>query len=301
MAVLNGLSAYVAFLCIPDPNSMKKFLKLALSMCISGLFTTASADESVCPKEGKFPVAELKTRVLVIGEMHGSNEYPAFAKSVVCQLLAANKPVILGLEISESEQVALNHYLQSSGTADDRRTLQKSRFWQRDVQDGRSSIAMFGLIEMVRKLKQSGQKVLLAAFDIKHDYQPVPLEKNEAFPRGRRDGEMTLNIIDRLRQYPEYTYVALVGGNHASRDKHYPHNPEFSPMAYLLSQWEPIQTVYLSDQGGEYWVCRKPADQLVCGPYTYPASKNKVSAQDDFSIELGKVTASPPLIVANAL
>ena len=278
------------------PISMKKILKLALSVCISGLFTTASADESVCPKEGKFPVAELKTRVLVIGEMHGSNEYPAFAKSVVCQLLAANKPVILGLEIPENEQVAINHYLQSSGTAEDRRALQKGEFWQGRIQDGRSSVAMFGLIDAVRKLKQSGQKVLLAAFDISDDYKPVPLEKNEAYARGRRDGEMTLNIIDRLRQYPEYTYVALVGGNHASRGKHYRNNPDFSPMAYLLSQREPIQTVYLSDQGGEYWVCRKPADQLVCGPYTYPASKNKVSAEDDFSIELGKVTASPPLI-----
>jgi hypothetical protein len=97
---------------------------------------------------------------------------------------------------------------------------------------------------------------LLAAFDISDDYKPVPLEKNEAYARGRRDGEMTLNIIDRLRQYPEYTYVALVGGNHASRGKHYRNNPDFSPMAYLLSQREPIQTVYLSDQGGEYWVCR---------------------------------------------
>jgi hypothetical protein len=276
--------------------SMKKILKLVLSVCISGLFTTASADESVCPKDGKFPVAELKTRVLVIGETHGSNEHPAFAKGVVCQLLAANKPVILGLEIPENEQVAINHYLQSNGTADDRRVLQQGKFWQGKIQDGRSSVAMFGLIETVRKLKQSGQKVLLAAFDISADYKPVPLEKNEPFSIGRVDGEMTLNIIDRLRQYPEYTYVALVGGNHASRGKHYPNNPDSSPMAYLLSQREPIQTVYLSHQGGEFWVCRKPADQLVCGPYTYLASKNKVSAEDDFSIELGKVTASPPLI-----
>lgn len=278
------------------PISMKKILKLALSVCISGLFTTASADEPVCPKEGKFPVAELKTRVLVIGEMHGSNEYPAFAKSVVCQLLAANKPVILGLEIPEDEQVAINHYLQSSGTADDRRVLQQGKFWQGKLQDGRSSVAMFGLIDAVRKLKQSGQKVLLAAFDINNNYEPVPLEKNEAFPRGRRDGEMTLNIIDRLRQYPEYTYVALVGANHASRGKHYPNNPDFSPMAYLLSQWEPIQTVYLSHQGGEFWVCRKPGEQFVCGPHNYSARETKISAQDDFSIELGKVTASPPLI-----
>jgi hypothetical protein len=89
---------------IPDSYFYEKILKLALSVCISGLFTTASADESVCPKEGKFPVAELKTRVLVIGEMHGSNEYPAFAKSVVCQLLAANKPVILGLEIPKTNK-----------------------------------------------------------------------------------------------------------------------------------------------------------------------------------------------------
>ena len=270
--------------------------KFTLPVLLAMQCCTASAEEPVCPATGKFPVAELKTRVLVIGEMHGSNEYPAFAKSVVCQLLAANKPVILGLEISESEQVALNHYLQSSGTTEDRRALQKGKFWQGKIQDGRSSVAMFGLIDAVRKLKQSGQKVLLAAFDISDDYKPVPLEKNEAYARGRRDGEMTLNIIDRLRQYPEYTYVALVGGNHASRGKHYPNNPDFSPMAYLLSQREPIQTVYLSHQEGAFWVCRKPADQLVCGPYTYPASKNKVSAQDDFSIELGKVTASPPLI-----
>ena len=276
--------------------SMKKILKLVLSVCISGVFTTASADESVCPKDGKFPVAELKTRVLVIGEMHGSNEFPAFAKSVVCQLLAANKPVILGLEIPENEQVGINRYLQSNGTADDRRVLQQGKFWQGKMQDGRSSVAMFGLIETVRKLKQSGQKVLLAAFDISADYEPVPLEKNEAYAHGRRDGEMTLNIIDRIRQYPEYTYVALVGGNHASRDKYYPDNPEFSPMAYLLSRWEPIQTVYLSHQGGEFWVCRKPGEQLVCGPHPYPARETKVSAEDDFSIELGKVTASPPLI-----
>lgn len=90
-------------------------------------------------------------RYLVIGEMHGTEEMPAFFGDLVAEA-AARKPVTVVLEYPQSRQRDLDRYLASPGGEADRKTLLAADYWVRG-RDGRSSRAMLLLIEKLRSLQ----------------------------------------------------------------------------------------------------------------------------------------------------
>lgn len=89
-------------------------------------------------------------RYLVIGELHGTEEMPAFFGELVEQA-SAKKPVAVALEYPEQMSRDLQRYLESDGGEADRKTLLATDFWTK-YRDGRSSKAMFALIEKLRTL-----------------------------------------------------------------------------------------------------------------------------------------------------
>lgn len=90
-------------------------------------------------------------RYLVIGELHGTEEMPAFFGELVTEV-AARKPVTVVLEYPQSRQRDLDRYLASSGSEADRKALLAADYWVRG-RDGRSSRAMLALIETLRSLQ----------------------------------------------------------------------------------------------------------------------------------------------------
>ncbi|MGN2246055.1 hypothetical protein ACFWZ3_05105 [Frateuria sp. GZRR35] len=95
-------------------------------------------------------------RLVIVGEVHGSNEVPALVGALVEQA-AEERPVRLGLEMPSAMQATLDSYLRSSGGADDRANLLRASFWK--GRDGRSSKAMLQLIDRVRALRAQGTDV----------------------------------------------------------------------------------------------------------------------------------------------
>ena len=90
-------------------------------------------------------------RYLVIGEMHGTEEMPAFFGDLVAEV-AARKPITVVLEYPQSRQRDLDRYLASPGDAAARKALLAADYWARG-RDGRSSRAMLALIETLRSLQ----------------------------------------------------------------------------------------------------------------------------------------------------
>ena len=103
-------------------------------------------------------------RVMLVGELHGTWEVPGIVAGLATNLSADERPLIVGLEIWRSEQAALDRYLASAGTAEDREALLAGPFWA--TRDGRSSEAMVDLIERLRVLALKAP-VQLVAFDVR--------------------------------------------------------------------------------------------------------------------------------------
>lgn len=110
----------------------------------------------------------------MFGELHGNYESPTFFGAAVSSALSAtNINVLVGLELPVAMQATIDTFLRSSGDPESREAFLQHSFWHRQMQDGRSSAAMFDLLEHFRQLgaRYSG-RLLVRAIDAY--LQPVP-------------------------------------------------------------------------------------------------------------------------------
>ncbi|MFZ6770125.1 hypothetical protein ACO0LM_23990 [Undibacterium sp. Di26W] len=253
----------------------------------------ALASDLPCTPNTQMSLSAIKAEVIAIGELHGSNEIPAFVEGLVCQIALTGKPVVLGLELPMDLQADIIKYTLSRGEAEDKKALLSASFWQDKMQDGRTSVAMFKLIDLVRRLRNEGKEVLLSAYDSRSSDDLVPLTKNELRAQARRDSIMATNIYDRLKQYPGHTHIVLAGNGHIGKFKQQDWNPAVSSMAYLLQQRVPVYAISFSFlRGGEIWACRKP--DAPCGPGPVTASTATTAEGFDLIVSIEKLTASFP-------
>ena len=223
--------------------------------------------------------------VIVIGEVHGTNEAPRAVGDVVAQL-ARLGPVALALEIPRDIDRDLRAYMASDGGPGAREALLRGAFWQRRPaqQDGRGSVAMFALIERMRVLRASGADVRIAAFDAASGAGAVH--------------ERTLADQATLEMRAGQVLVVLTGNVHAI---HYPGEavpPRGESMAKMMPQ--PVVTLVARGRGGSAWTCIR----RECGSHEGMAEYQDASRDGridlhridgyDGEIFIGPVTASPP-------
>ncbi|MFP2934548.1 hypothetical protein ACLESO_57465, partial [Pyxidicoccus sp. 3LG] len=60
-----------------------------------------------------------KGGVLLLGEMHGTQEVPRFVAQTACQAMVAGMPVTVGLELPLENQTRVDTFLESAGTEED--------------------------------------------------------------------------------------------------------------------------------------------------------------------------------------
>lgn len=139
-------------------------------------------------------------QIVLLGEMHGTQEAPAFLQDLVCQALQSELSITVFLELPQGEQTAVDEFLQSDGSVEAKRTFLKTNTWARDFQDGRNSQAMFELIDYLRSLRAKKANVKLQFMD-----EPdVP----------DRDQVMAAHILQNVEEQPDRFYVALMGNIH---------------------------------------------------------------------------------------
>lgn len=239
------------------------------------------------------------TRLLFIGEMHGTTEVPALvaqlAAGISARKNAAGKaqPVVVALEWSGHE-TGHQAYLASEGTAADKARLLAFRFWSKPYQDGRSSGAMFALLESVRKQAHSGSPVQLATFDLNQD-QLAP----------NRDEGMAQNLRAIVQANPGAKIIALTGNYHARQRPGTSGDPKYRFMANYFADLAPF-SLYVDAPRGSYWGCfgATPED---CKSVTF-ASKGGEAPLGMYTdgelvkigysqgLRLAQFTASPPAV-----
>ena len=187
------------------------------------------------------------TDLIIFGEQHGTNEIPLFVAEIVCAL-SSTAEVNLLLEFNSDQQGDLTRFLDSRGSDADKRRFIDAVFRPKDQQhDGRTSVAMFELIDQARQLRRKGRKISVIFF------APDPNEQN--FDQSEYEADMARNIRAAVATDRMVKNIALVGNFHSRRISDVG-GLKVVPAASLLSDLK-IFSLVSSALAGEAWQCRQ--------------------------------------------
>jgi hypothetical protein len=139
-----------------------------------------------------------------------------------------------------------------------------------DYQDGRENVAMLGLFERVRAMKQRGLPVELLLFDA----QPEDVSQ--------RDRLMAEKIIERHTQRSQAAFVVVTGNLHARKKAGTPWKPDDTYQWMTSRLTWPVVSLNAGHGDGTAWICMSSKAE-ECGPRV-------VSARDSIgrrSVKLG--------------
>jgi hypothetical protein len=139
------------------------WLFLSILMLSGASSASAPAQASACRNvEGaEALLSDREKRYIIVGERHGTAETPALFGDLAC-LASAKGSLIVGLEMEADQQPALDAFLASDGSAAARQAWRRAKHWQ--LRDGRGSIAMWMMIERLRRLRAEGRDLTAIAF-----------------------------------------------------------------------------------------------------------------------------------------
>lgn len=220
---------------------------VAAAALLTPLTARASQPPSCPPVEGLAPLLE-PGAISLFGEMHGTAEAPTLFGDIVCGMLAAGRSVTVGLELPGDEAAALTAYLDSEGSPEDRAALLSRDLWQNPYQDGRTSVAMIGLIESLRQMRHAGKRLEVILFDL-----ATPASSSQ-----ERDRAMADRLQAAIEASSSDLFVVLTGNVHSRMSRGTPWDEGYEPMAYLASKSLPARrwiSLNLASAGGTAWIC----------------------------------------------
>ncbi len=257
------------------------------------------AEELDCsPVPGAEQVLE-RAGVVLVGEIHGTVESPAFVAALACQTLRAGKSVTVGFELEESEEARFSAYLASDGSAAARAALLAGRPWQATGQGqyGATSEAMLALLESLRLLRRQGRPVSFALFN-----------RTDRSSSQDRDRKMARTLGALVERSPADLFLALTGNIHSRLAPGTPWDPDYEPMGFLLRRDNPglrVVSLDVSHAGGSAWLCTPEA----CGVRGMGARVEHgqelfaIALQDELQADghhgryfAGEIHASPPAV-----
>jgi hypothetical protein len=234
-------------------------------------------------------------RVLLLGEIHGAVEPPAFARDVVCAALERGLDVTVELEIPISEDARAQSFLSSGGTPEEVRALLAGDFWQAGYQDGRPSRARLDLLEALRGLRSVGSRVKVVLID-----PGIPTA-------AERDRGMAERLGVAVEASPAGFHVALIGNLHTSLDIGTPWDARYENAAYLFARAHPgVKAIALdvARTGGMAWTCgdavaancraREVKGDPSAGTWNVRMNADGRRRGHDGVYGVGALTASPP-------
>jgi hypothetical protein len=156
--------------------------------------------------------------LILLGEMHGTNESPALVNAIARLFAGRNKKIIVALEIPDNEQSFINGVMRSGDT----NLFRKSPFFK-NIRDGRTSRAMANLLISLRRIPNA----TVACFD----YSTTVKDQREG------DSLMAVNVSILRKNNPQALVILLAGNIHTNIKKGLREN--FETMgSYLVGESE---------------------------------------------------------------
>ena len=218
-------------------------MTIGLALAVTAAQASPAAALPCDPLPGMEQVlARPAVNYILMGEYHGTVEMPKVTADAVCAVALAKRPVIVGVEFPPENQSAIDAYLKSEGAAAARAALLSAPAWKEE--GGRTTSAIFDLIEQARRLSSAGYPVTVVAFDLVP--QPVlSKEREEGLARG---------LAEARAKVPNSLVVALTGVGHAGKSLWTSQNPPFRAASQLLPPAETLSFFFVR-AGGEFWGC----------------------------------------------
>lgn len=234
----------------------------AATLCALSSFATAateaSADPGIAAAVTATQAAIGEHRLVLLGEYHGTREIPQYTLALV-DALSADGSVALALEMSRSEQPALDTFMASDGGPEAIAQLQASKWWSIKGQqhDLRRSRDMFEMILRLRELRAAGRAISLWAIDLA-----------EGIHRSsdQRDRDMATALRERYLTESSDRVLVLIGNVHAMLAKPSRAPPQMQqPMGSYLTDLNPY-SIRLSALKGEFWGCAGDCKPITLQP-----------------------------------
>lgn len=263
----------------------------------TGPSSPASALEPCALPEGWSEVASRQPRYVVFGELHGTQESPAFIGNLACALASQKQRILVGVELDPTANVALQ----------DAWKLPPGQFGQALVragwqarQDGVASQAMFALLVRLHKLKEAGLPVAVIAFDSDNAQER---RFSDLAGYGPREAVQAENIHEAATRGSYDRVLVLTGNVHARKSRFGAGTESFDFMAARLASHAPVVSLDTRYAAGTAWYCQVkqglrldpgqkiPKDAIECGDH--PA-KGKTDLKRAPFIGLGAFPGEQP-------
>ena len=262
-----------------------KFLRLLLCVLLLGLSSTAFTQSQAHNPDAQKPATPpdwSAKEIILIGELHGTQETPRLFSNLVTVAAAREKRkrIGVGLELPVALQRLIDEAVKNNTSIDSfREQLLADPAWQK-IDDGRSSQSMLDLVCNTLKLAGS-QKVSLFFFDT---------QVND------RDDTMAQFIGQRVRaQGYDVTFI-LTGNIHANKAPHHPRKKQVVPMGHRLEEQGFVLHSYdVGYSGGEAWVCTPECGVHSLKGWDIAADSAAIDQEGyDGILFVGPIHASPP-------
>lgn len=254
------------------------------------LFAAAALAATPCaPPTGHEVLWTPEHRFVIVGEIHGTAEAPAAFAQLVCAA-AEQGPVTVALELPVAMQPQLDAFLTASDDAGAAAILRPTIFGDASMADGRTSLAMVGMMQTIRRLKAEGRDVTIRAFQPSN---PRPA----AFDQNYYELDMASALVSAAADRPESRVLVLVGNIHASKTRF--ERFDLMPAAAHLPRKETV-SLNVAQQGGQSWSCQADGCRAYDSLARYDAEARGVimgpvsEGAWDGVLAVGPVTASPP-------
>ncbi len=243
------------------------------------------------------------THVIMLGEMHGTDQAVEAFSGLVCAALEAGVPVKVGLEAEAWQGPEIDRLLNMS--FDETEMIEAApAMWT--TEDGRSSLAIMGLLQDLSVWRASGHDIEVFAFD--STWQETADQEDFVLARSAIMAER----VDAAVAGFDGAILLLTGEFHARKLPFDFGNQRYEPMASKVSA-RPVLSLKMQYLAGEAWVhagIEKPDGTYEdrVGPLKLSAIAPEGSPQKAFVLEpsedglfdgsyfTGPVTASPPAI-----
>ena len=219
--------------------------------------TSLHATEPVDPAFGCPEVAGLgfllkERTVLLLGEIPGTVESPRFVADLLCNVVASGHTAAVALQLPEMESGVVAKYLDSEGSLEDRRALMTESEELAQYFDGRFSESMVQLLESIRELRVRGGEIHLRLF-VPPDVDSLARQNLSTVER-----PMAVRVWKAIEELEADLFIVLAGLTHTRVIPGSELDPDYKPMGYILSQWNPewrLLSLALSHSGGTAWMC----------------------------------------------
>lgn len=236
-------------------------------------------------------------KLVMFGEMHGTNEMPAYAAAVITHTARKYPNIYVGLEFPPEIQPNIDQYMKTG----DARFLKSTKFFNDPaLHSGRGSQAMVGLLNELRKAgdirvfcfdmppsKKEGRETLMAK-KILSVISEVNSPKMVKLLEENKKQEALRPIRDRRNLDP--MFFVFTGNIHSRLTPGWPDNPEAPTMGSELNRLtngglneENVMSILFRYQSGTAWNCQMINGRLDCGQQLLQESRSSYTDMIDDS------------------